>query len=170
MLKKSDEFQIVSLRCSLNFWDEVFDGTKALLSHLKKHVGHNTSILCPFVTCEKSFFTKSSFTSHMLRQHPKLTRDSINEKYKVEHVDFVSSKETCGSVRNAAAPFMNCENVESVDDDEFDLSESCDDIRQQFKRNLALSYLELQSKLLPPASAIRLIVEEFTSFHTINQE
>jgi hypothetical protein len=134
------------------------------------HKGHNTSILCPFVYCEKSFSKKSSFTSHISRQHPKLTRDFINERYKVEHVDFVSSTKPCGSVRNAAAPFMNCENVEAVDDDEFDLNESCDDISEHFKRNLALFYLKLQSKLLLPASVIQLIVEEFTSFHAMNQE
>jgi hypothetical protein len=29
------------------------------------------------------------------------------------------------------------QNVEAVDDDEFDLSESCDDISEHFKRNLA---------------------------------
>jgi hypothetical protein len=60
-------------------------------------------------------------------------------------------------VRNAAAPFMNCENVEAVDDDKFDPSESCDDMSKHFKRNLALLYLKLQ--LLLRASKIQLIVE-----------
>jgi hypothetical protein len=58
--------------------------------------------------------------------------------------------------------------VEVVDDDEFDTSESCDDISVHFIRNLAFLYLKLQSKLLLPASAIQLTAKEFTSFHAMN--
>jgi hypothetical protein len=129
------------------------------------HVGQNTYILCPFLNSEKSFSKKSSFTSHMSRHHPKLMTDFVNERYKVEHVDFVSNTEPCGSARNTAAPFINCENVEAVDDDEFDSSESCDEMSEHFKRNLAIFILNCNQNC-----CCQLQAEEFTSLNAMNQE
>jgi hypothetical protein len=51
--------------------------------HLNKHVVESHEISCPFAKCNKKFCRRSSFASHLSREHPKLTFAVLDSRHKV---------------------------------------------------------------------------------------
>ena len=51
--------------------------------HLKTHLEDNAEISCPFDGCSRKFNKKSSFTSHLSRNHRHLSVSLIKQSYKV---------------------------------------------------------------------------------------
>ena len=161
----------VSLHCSQQYCDQGFAGVKQLLCHLKIHLADHNVVLCPFSNCGRSYSNKSSFTSHLSRHHPELTVDVLDSRHKTI-IENVADHSTNNSMSDATSVMEHDgDEIESTADDDFDMDEAtASTLTENFKRSLALFYLKLKTKHLIPASTIQLIVDEFTSVNTMNQE
>lgn len=151
----------IRLQCKTGMCKKVCDGLKDLLGHLRKHIGEDTSIECPFNQCSQIFSKKKTFSAHISRYH---------RYHTVEHLP-------SGMLCSSSSDFFNAtpssqEFSSSTANDVCDLDESTVEIFQAdnyelFIRNCALFYLKLQSKCLLPSSVIQYIVQEFQNIHTI---
>ena len=115
--------------------------------------------MCPFRQCDKKFTVKSTFTSHVSRQHK-----DYSEGILVESIASTSSTsdrydESCDTQLESPS--------QSSDEDMEVYSERADE--GEFVRHLALFYLKLQAKLLLPSSTIQTIIEHYQEIHDINQ-
>ena len=56
--------------CPLEFCDKLFVYPEKFVTHIKKHMKYDFSVLRPFENCSKSYSNVSSFITHLNRKHP----------------------------------------------------------------------------------------------------
>lgn len=67
----------IPLQCSVTFCRQICSDIRELLKHLKEHIAVGTAISCPFHNCNASFSKKSTFSSHLSRNHKPDATDQI---------------------------------------------------------------------------------------------
>lgn len=155
----------ISLICHVDFCDVQCDGLSSFFRHLKTHITEGAMVTCPFRFCEKTFTVKSTFTSHLSRNHKSCTEGNL-----------------LGSITEA--PFVNPGSSQQTNEkdqpsgvlsvsfpDDAEEIEVCPEIADEtlFLQNLSLFYLKLQAKFLLPASVIQMIIEDIQDIHDVNQ-
>lgn len=63
----------VATQCPFTFCSKILESIKDFLGHLKDHLTQGLEIACPFQGCHLKFKIKTSFTSHLSRQHKNST-------------------------------------------------------------------------------------------------
>ncbi|XP_054772889.2 uncharacterized protein LOC129280926 [Lytechinus pictus] len=147
--------------CAVKF-TEISD----VLSHLKGHISSGVAVPCPFAHCQKQFSVKSSFSSHISRQHSKrqvefLSESVLREKYKALTESNPAEED---DQEFPDEEILHCTDDVKVDDTEEDVFVTND----VFKENLALFYLKLEAKFLLPSSTIQEIVNSFQEIHSLS--
>lgn len=84
---------VADLKCAVSLCARHFQTVKELVSHLKEHIGEGRSVSCPVSGCKRIFTKKSTFTSHMCRNHKECSPDGIADMY----------RETCPQPPNVIA-------------------------------------------------------------------
>ena len=148
--------QDITMQCSLDFCKQVRCNLKEINKHFKVHIDDGSSIKCPYNGCENLFTNKSSFSAHFSRQHQSCSMPQLPTIYEDLDMD----------ISNELHP---CDNLPDDDDDELLSLLVTQDTKDQYLKNLALSYLRLQSKYLLPASTIQHIMEEWQDVHCLGQ-
>jgi len=149
----------VTLKCGVLLCQQECLGYANFVKHLKQHLAVGVAVSCPYKNCCKLFKVKSSFSSHLSRNHNKWSVSEIANN----HVD------------------SNClENVDydhPVDADvdvDMEVNEEVQMHRVDFKakyfNSVALFYMMLQGKYLVPVSTISKIVQELGVTHELEHE
>lgn len=122
----------------------------AIVSHLRIHIEAGVIINCPFKNCKSTFKNRSSFNSHLHRNHKNKTQ--LSNTYKSnELLDHFTSD-------NAMVNSFQAVDAEDnfLDSDPFSAENP-----GLFEKNLAIFYLKLQSEYFIPSSTIQFIISEF---------
>lgn len=149
----------IILQCDIIFCKQVCDDTKAMLKHLKEHLDVGATILCPFINCNSSFTKKSTFTSHLSRNHKSNVTDNIP-------AELLARENNLDNPEDDANEYVEFD-VDTLD--ELEVLQETDNIEDLFVQNLLLFYLQLESKYLLPSSTVQHIVEEFHDIHCLGQ-
>ena len=155
------------LLCSLPACGTVSTNLKDHLSHLKTHIAIGTFIACPFKQCTKEFNKKSSFTSHLSRNHVNWGHTLIKE-FDVESVGN-ETKNIDGNMPTEMDTGSEFERTLMNTEVEKEIARDCETMKTEFTTNIALFYLKLQAKYLLAESKIQEIVDEFVSIHNFGQ-
>jgi len=155
-MKQSSELSTnadIILKCSVILCQKVCETVPDLIKHVKEHIHAGTEMPCPFKECTKVYCKKSSFSSHLSRNH---------SGYTVQHLssDYINcnGKELESAELECIDATLDLESVHLPVDTETDL----------FVRSIALFYLQLQSKYLVPSSTIQYIVDEMKEVQSLN--
>ena len=132
--------QDITLQWSLVFCQQVRSNLKELNKHLKGNIDDGSDIKCTYNGCENLLKNKSSFSAHLSRQHQSCSMPQLPTIH--EEVDM--------DISNELYPRGN---LHDTDDDANELLSLpvSQDTKDLYLKNLALSYLKLQSKYLLPA-------------------
>ena len=151
----------LKLQCKTLLCQQVCDGMKDLLKHLRQHIDDGTIIQCPFNQCSKMFSKTTTFKSHISRHHRHQTvKDLPTEMISSSNSDLCDDLSPSLGVTSTTGNDMF--DIDSTSDEEMQTTD-----HESFLRNLALFYLKLMSKYLLPSSVIQGIVEEFQSIHSL---
>lgn len=145
----------VTLSCQVErctFQTTVFS---CLCAHLRWHIRDGKKVSCPYTGCTKYFRVKSTFTSHLSRNH----------KHSVANSEATNRHSLADNQKNTQST-MSDETVSEVDLGLDCTLEGTVLDQSQFLSNLALFYLKMQAKMLLPASTIQTIIEEFQEVHS----
>ena len=159
----------INLVCQLQNCQQNCIDFACLLSHMKSHIDNGYEISCPFLSCNKKYRVKSSFTSHITRIHR--STESINVP--VPSTDMppsTSSEMSTHSIdgRDDLGETNSC-NVSEEESHECGSADEEDEssIEELYVHNMALFYLRLQTKHHVPASTLQVIVDELNSIQNI---
>ena len=156
----------LSLKCHMDFCSVSCDDLKSLFCHLKTHIAEGTKVTCPFRLCNKTFSVKSTFTSHLSRNHKSSSEGNLVDSILQTPV------ENPGSCHEVNDGDQLCDGPsDTLDNTTEEQSEICPESADEalFLKSVALFYLKLQAKLLLPSSVIQTIVEEFQDIHSTSQ-
>lgn len=131
-----------------------------LIAHIKTHLDEKAKIICPFISCNRFYQVKSSFSSHVSRCH----WDSMNTIKRVTLKNNYVNDHQESNVSN----YNSANDVNEIFEDGNILNDST--LNQNFVRNLALFYLKLETKHLLPSSTIQKISEEILELSNCNNE
>lgn len=125
----------------------------SLCDHVKWHIRDGKKITCPFPNCEKRFYVKSSFTSHISRKHKESLKNPVQ-------------------VHNDVSDCRHDSDTEDTHDTFMHLQDDacCNSGDKTFLTNLALFYLRMQAQMLLPATTIQCLIDEFQVVHDSNMQ
>ncbi|KAJ8050649.1 hypothetical protein HOLleu_03935 [Holothuria leucospilota] len=140
----------IPLQCSVTFYRQICSDMRDFMKHLKEHIVVGTAISCPFNNCYASFSNKSTFSSHLSRNHKPDATDQISA-----HLVQLKVPVYKDNLENNNGVIVDDEVV-----DELELLHGTDNAQDFYFQNL-MFYLKLESKYLLPASTIQHIIEQF---------
>lgn len=136
---------------------------KTLCEHLQLQIKDGKKVSCPYDNCSKYFHVRSSFSSHMSRKH-KLIFPCTSSTATVSTASSLNSEmpQTSQTGLDGGNDNVN-DGVEELDDGNDNASNEVDE--NDFM-NMALFYLQMQAKMLLPASVIQKLIGEFQEVHS----
>ena len=161
-----DSVNTLVTQCPFSFCAKISQNLKDLLQHLKSHIMQGNEVLCPFEGCSLTFKVKSSFSSHITRNHGAGSNRQVSS-----HLLSHSSEHDTFSDQN----FDQDTDLGEGTHNDFDLdnSQHQNDVEENFTelflKNLALFYLKLTAKHHMPASTVQLVIQEMQAMHTLSQ-
>ncbi len=159
----------------------MLDNINALSSHLRDHIDNDESIECPFEDCTRNFKNKSSFNSHIFRNHKRRIAacaepsSGLAEHYQNDDtvsadaanastsVDLQLDTSVDSQLDMSADSQLDTSAVSQLDasaDSRLDTSADTHFDEAGYTETLALFFLKLQCVYFVPSSTIDMILKE----------
>ncbi|KAG1673613.1 Zinc finger protein ZXDC [Nymphon striatum] len=150
-----------SLQCSISFCNQIVYTREALIKHLKEHLDAGTKIKCPISDCVRFFHSKTSFTSHLSKDHISRDREIISSEFVVEPTNLLGPTASNSLIddghTNDSFEFLPQSDIFDVDEciDDLEAVHETRDIEDLFVKNIMLFYLKLEAKHTIPATTVQ---------------
>ncbi|KAG1672406.1 Zinc finger protein ZXDC [Nymphon striatum] len=164
-----------SLQCSISFCNQIVYTREALIKHLKEHLDAGTKIKCPISDCVRFFHSKTSFTSHLSKDHISRDREIISSEFVVEPTNLLGPTASNSLIddghTNDSFEFLPQSDIFDVDEciDDLEAVHETRDIEDLFVKNIMLFYLKLEAKHTIPATTVQDIVEPMQDIHSLGE-
>ncbi|KAG1673610.1 Zinc finger protein ZXDC [Nymphon striatum] len=164
-----------SLQCSISFCNQIVYTREALIKHLKEHLDAGTKIKCPISDCVRFFHSKTSFTSHLSKDHISRDREIISSEFVVEPTNLLGPTASNSLIddghTNDSFEFLPQSDIFDVDEciDDLEAVHETRDIEDLFVKNIMLFYLKLEAKHTIPATTVQDIVEQMQDIHSLGE-
>lgn len=166
-LDLGDSVNVVT-QCPFSFCAKILQTLKDLLQHLKGHIMHGNEVLCPFEGCSLQFRVKSSFSSHLTRNHNAISNQQVSSDLVIHGSEHNTNNQVFIQPIGVDDNCIGTPDDHDKDDslEENDIAENLSELLLQ---NLALFYLKLTAKHHMPASTVQMVVKEIHDMHSLSQ-
>ena len=164
-------------QCQIPVCKASFSSMKKLISHLQYHIRVEAiTVTCPYQNCEKQFKKRSSFTSHISRNH------SENDEPRIQSIPIMREVVEPGlNIRHDCPEDIQSHSInapefatDALTGDHFDedTDENCaeGDLSGQYMKDIAFFFMKLHGKLLLPDTFIQEILMEMDGIHEVDHE
>ena len=159
-------------RCDISDCRATFDNMKDLISHLCYHIRmEGCTVTCPYNNCQKQFKKRSSFSSHLSRNHFGSAGNASTSDVNSTGEDNTLNNDWAIQVsENLRESDVSMDTEELADTASLSGRSSSENLSSQYVKELSLFFMKLQGKCLLPASVIQDIITEMDAFHEVDCE
>jgi hypothetical protein len=149
----------LNLRCNVMSCASTFSNTSQLVKHLQQHIREGMCVECPISSCSKRYRVRTSFASHLSRDHVQWTSDNLKADI---NCSLVTNEETLSEQAHGLVT-EECGDEDDIENDMVSIS------KDQFATNLSLFFVKLSTQLLIPETSVQIIAEELLNISALNQ-
>ncbi|CAB4006554.1 Hypothetical predicted protein [Paramuricea clavata] len=159
----SDNITVV--QCPFSFCAKISQNLKDFLQHLKAHIVQGNEVLYPFEGCSLTFRVKSSFSSHLTRNHKACSNRRVHSDLLIHESEPDTHNQNFNQeidIDEVTLNNLHIDNSEQENEVEENLSEL-------LLKNLALFYLKLTAKHHMPATTVQMVICEIQAMHGLSR-
>jgi hypothetical protein len=157
----------VTLHCGLSSCNIICNDAASLIKHMQKHIKDGMSVTCPIKHCPKIYRVKSSFSSHLSRDHTNWTLSDLKDSTSLLSNVLNSTSTLLPDVDDMSVDKNLADEV--VELDEPSLQQPLD-LKEMFTKNLSLFFVKLVAQQLIPESVFDVIACELENVNATNQQ